>query len=80
MRDLGASYGLNALIFRYFNVAVADPEAEIGDAWAWHQRGGFSAKPPGQGLAGFSVSSLALRTANPVASRSPAIACVSASA
>ncbi|MCH8467038.1 MAG: UDP-glucose 4-epimerase GalE [Roseinatronobacter sp.] len=34
IRDLGASDGLNAVIFRYFNVAGADPEAEIGE---WHQ-------------------------------------------
>lgn len=34
LRDFGASHGLNAVIFRYFNVAGADPEAEIGE---WHQ-------------------------------------------
>lgn len=34
LRDFGASDGLNAVIFRYFNVAGADPEAEIGE---WHQ-------------------------------------------
>ncbi len=34
LRDFGASQGLNAVIFRYFNVAGADPEAEIGE---WHQ-------------------------------------------
>lgn len=32
--DFGASYGINSVIFRYFNVAGADPEAEIGE---WHQ-------------------------------------------
>ncbi len=34
MRDFGASHGLNSVVFRYFNVAGADPEAEIGE---WHQ-------------------------------------------
>jgi len=34
LRDFGVSHGLNAVIFRYFNVAGADPEAEIGE---WHQ-------------------------------------------
>jgi UDP-glucose 4-epimerase len=34
LRDFGASHGLNAVIFRYFNVAGADPEGEIGE---WHQ-------------------------------------------
>jgi UDP-glucose 4-epimerase len=29
--DFGASHGLNHVIFRYFNVAGADPEAEIGE-------------------------------------------------
>ena len=33
LRDFGASHGLNSVIFRYFNVAGADPEAEIGE---WH--------------------------------------------
>ncbi|GHG82653.1 UDP-glucose 4-epimerase GalE [Pseudodonghicola xiamenensis] len=31
LRDFGAAYGLNAVIFRYFNVAGADPEAEVGE-------------------------------------------------
>lgn len=31
LQDFGASHGLNAVIFRYFNVAGADPEAEIGE-------------------------------------------------
>lgn len=31
LRDFGASHGLNAVIFRYFNVAGADPEGEIGE-------------------------------------------------
>lgn len=31
LRDFGASHGLNAVIFRYFNVAGCDPEAEIGE-------------------------------------------------
>ncbi|MBS9476107.1 UDP-glucose 4-epimerase GalE [Ancylobacter radicis] len=29
--DFGATYGLNSVIFRYFNVAGADPEGEIGE-------------------------------------------------
>jgi UDP-glucose 4-epimerase len=32
LRDFGQSHGLNAVIFRYFNVAGADPEGEIGEA------------------------------------------------
>ncbi|SDX56877.1 UDP-glucose 4-epimerase GalE [Roseicitreum antarcticum] len=31
LRDFGASHGLNAVIFRYFNVAGADPAGEIGE-------------------------------------------------
>ncbi len=31
LRDFGASHGLQTVIFRYFNVAGADPEAEIGE-------------------------------------------------
>jgi len=31
-RDFGASHGLNAVVFRYFNVAGADPEGEVGEA------------------------------------------------
>ena len=31
LRDFGASHGMNAVIFRYFNVAGADPEGEIGE-------------------------------------------------
>ena len=31
LRDFGASHGLNSVIFRYFNVAGADPEGEIGE-------------------------------------------------
>jgi UDP-glucose 4-epimerase len=31
LRDFGASDGLNTVIFRYFNVAGADPEAEVGE-------------------------------------------------
>ncbi len=34
LADFGVSHGLNSVIFRYFNVAGADPEAEIGE---WHQ-------------------------------------------
>ncbi|MEW5421062.1 UDP-glucose 4-epimerase GalE [Amorphus sp. 3PC139-8] len=34
LRDFENSKGLNAVVFRYFNVAGADPEAEIGE---WHQ-------------------------------------------
>ncbi|MCE8458267.1 UDP-glucose 4-epimerase GalE, partial [Rhodovulum sulfidophilum] len=32
LRDFEASHGLKSVIFRYFNVAGADPEAEIGEA------------------------------------------------
>jgi len=31
LRDFGASHDLNSVIFRYFNVAGADPEAEVGE-------------------------------------------------
>ncbi|MHA6264336.1 UDP-glucose 4-epimerase GalE [Arenibacterium sp. CAU 1754] len=31
LRDFGASDGLNHVIFRYFNVAGADPDAEVGE-------------------------------------------------
>ena len=31
LRDFGASHGLNAVIFRYFNVAGADEDAEVGE-------------------------------------------------
>jgi UDP-glucose 4-epimerase len=31
LRDFGASHGLQSVIFRYFNVAGADPEAEVGE-------------------------------------------------
>jgi UDP-glucose 4-epimerase len=31
LRDFGASHGLNHVIFRYFNVAGADPEGEVGE-------------------------------------------------
>ena len=31
IRDFGAAHGLRSVIFRYFNVAGADPEAEIGE-------------------------------------------------
>ncbi len=31
LRDFGAAYGLRHVIFRYFNVAGADPEAEVGE-------------------------------------------------
>ena len=31
LADYHAAYGLNHVIFRYFNVAGADPEAEIGE-------------------------------------------------
>lgn len=34
LRDFGVSDGLEAVVFRYFNVAGADPESEIGE---WHQ-------------------------------------------
>jgi len=33
LRDFSACYALNHVIFRYFNVAGADPEGEIGE---WH--------------------------------------------
>lgn len=32
IRDFGAAHGLRAVVFRYFNVAGADPEGEIGEA------------------------------------------------
>lgn len=31
LRDFGASHGLKSVIFRYFNVAGADPQAEVGE-------------------------------------------------
>jgi UDP-glucose 4-epimerase len=31
LNDFGAAHGLNAVIFRYFNVAGADPEAAVGE-------------------------------------------------
>lgn len=31
LRDLGRARGLNSVIFRYFNVAGADPEGEVGE-------------------------------------------------
>lgn len=31
LKDFGAAYGLNHVIFRYFNVAGADPDAEVGE-------------------------------------------------
>lgn len=31
LRDFGSAFGLNHVIFRYFNVAGADPEAEVGE-------------------------------------------------
>jgi UDP-glucose 4-epimerase len=31
LRNYGAAYGLNHVIFRYFNVAGADPEGELGE-------------------------------------------------
>lgn len=31
LRDFGAAHGLRHVIFRYFNVAGADPEAELGE-------------------------------------------------
>ncbi|SIQ19576.1 UDP-glucose 4-epimerase [Paracoccus thiocyanatus] len=31
LKDFGASDGLRAVIFRYFNVAGADPDAEVGE-------------------------------------------------
>ncbi|WP_343080348.1 UDP-glucose 4-epimerase GalE [Ostreiculturibacter nitratireducens] len=31
LTDFGASAGLNSVIFRYFNVAGADPESEVGE-------------------------------------------------
>jgi UDP-glucose 4-epimerase len=31
LKDFGASHGLNKVIFRYFNVAGADPEGELGE-------------------------------------------------
>jgi UDP-glucose 4-epimerase len=34
VRDFGAAHGMNHVIFRYFNVAGADPEGEIGEQHA----------------------------------------------
>ena len=31
LRDFGASHGLHSVIFRYFNVAGADPDGEVGE-------------------------------------------------
>ncbi|WP_299422561.1 UDP-glucose 4-epimerase GalE [uncultured Shimia sp.] len=31
LRDFDAAYGLHSVIFRYFNVAGADPDAEVGE-------------------------------------------------
>jgi UDP-glucose 4-epimerase len=31
VKNFGAAYGLNHVIFRYFNVAGADPDAEVGE-------------------------------------------------
>ncbi len=31
LHDFGAAYGLRSVIFRYFNVAGADPEGEVGE-------------------------------------------------
>ncbi len=31
LKNFGAAYGLNHVIFRYFNVAGADPDAEVGE-------------------------------------------------
>ncbi len=31
LRDFGAAHGLRSVIFRYFNVAGADPDAEVGE-------------------------------------------------
>lgn len=31
LRDFGVSHGLRSVIFRYFNVAGADPDAEVGE-------------------------------------------------
>ena len=31
LKNFGAAYGLNHVIFRYFNVAGADPEGEVGE-------------------------------------------------
>jgi UDP-glucose 4-epimerase len=31
LNDFGAAFGLESVIFRYFNVAGADPEAEVGE-------------------------------------------------
>ena len=33
LHDFGAAHGLRSVIFRYFNVAGADPQAEVGE---WH--------------------------------------------
>ncbi|SDD97766.1 UDP-glucose 4-epimerase [Paracoccus isoporae] len=31
LKDFGAAHGLNSVIFRYFNVAGADPDGEVGE-------------------------------------------------
>ena len=31
LKDFGAAHGLRSVVFRYFNVAGADPEAEVGE-------------------------------------------------
>ncbi len=31
LRNFGTAHGLNHVIFRYFNVAGADPEGELGE-------------------------------------------------
>ena len=31
LKDFGASHGMNSVIFRYFNVAGADPDGEVGE-------------------------------------------------
>jgi len=31
LRDFGAAYGMKSVIFRYFNVAGADPEGDVGE-------------------------------------------------
>lgn len=31
LRDFGAAHGLRSVVFRYFNVAGADPDAEVGE-------------------------------------------------
>ena len=54
LADFQAAYGLNHVIFRYFNVAVADPEAEVGE---FHQPETHNACQAGAAQASHSLGS-----------------------